>query len=339
MNNFDLKYEIRLARINEIHKIMKFISKYWKENHILSTDEQLFKYEFFNRTSMSINMVVAIDRSDGEIAGIYGFLPASSCDTPDIWGSIWTVKKTALPLLGIELVKRLPTLFPHRFNLGIGINRTTTALIRKFVFREDIFAMNHYYILNPNISDFEIANIRNKTAFSPPKGRRASISLLETIEEVKHFFTPEPSLIPHKDYSYIEKRFFLHPLRKYRVFGISDELTLSRAAFVVREECYELKKALRILDFLGDVKTFPFLKDFFVSEFSEHNYEYIDFYNLGIDVELVQSSGLTLRRLGDENIIPNYFSPFVRENIDIYVRTPVSTAIFMKADGDQDRPN
>lgn len=41
----------------------------------------------------------------------------------------------------------------------------------------------------------------------------------------------------------------------------------------------------------------------------------------------------------DTNIIPNYFSPYVAENIDIYVGAKYKGAVFFKADGDQDRPN
>ena len=40
-----------------------------------------------------------------------------------------------------------------------------------------------------------------------------------------------------------------------------------------------------------------------------------------------------------KNIIPNYFSPFIRENIDIYIRYNDDSTRFFKADGDQDRPN
>lgn len=41
----------------------------------------------------------------------------------------------------------------------------------------------------------------------------------------------------------------------------------------------------------------------------------------------------------DGNIIPNYFEPFVQENIDIWVDSRDDNSLFTKADADQDRPN
>ena len=56
-------------------------------------------------------------------------------------------------------------------------------------------------------------------------------------------------------------------------------------------------------------------------------------------MNLIYAAGFSERTEDDTNIIPNYFSPFVAENIDIYVRSPYENTLFMKADGDQDRPN
>jgi hypothetical protein len=40
------------------------------------------------------------------------------------------------------------------------------------------------------------------------------------------------------------------------------------------------------------------------------------------------------------NIIPNYFEPFVAENIDIYFFSNTNEKVYIfKGDGDQDRPN
>ena len=68
-------------------------------------------------------------------------------------------------------------------------------------------------------------------------------------------------------------------------------------------------------------------------------YEYIDFYCHGFDTEYVRQAGMIELVENDTNIIPNYFAPYVAENIDIWVGTPKGRAMFFKADGDQDRPN
>ena len=67
--------------------------------------------------------------------------------------------------------------------------------------------------------------------------------------------------------------------------------------------------------------------------------EYIDFYCAGINEEDVYEAGFVEVNEEDGNIIPNYFEPFVQENIDIWVDSREYNSLFTKADADQDRPN
>ena len=55
--------------------------------------------------------------------------------------------------------------------------------------------------------------------------------------------------------------------------------------------------------------------------------------------EDVLEAGFTEVNEEDGNIIPNYFGPFLQENIDIWVDSKDKNSLFTKADADQDRPN
>ena len=74
-----------------------------------------------------------------------------------------------------------------------------------------------------------------------------------------------------------------------------------------------------------------------------NNYEYIDFVEVGLDKECLINAGFINRKEYENVIVPNYFEPFVQENIDLdYAYKTVvndSRTIFFKADADQDRPN
>lgn len=61
MNKYDERYDIRLARYDEIDKVMEFIDKYWKKNHIMARDRKLFEYEFLDGDE--VNVMIAIDKS------------------------------------------------------------------------------------------------------------------------------------------------------------------------------------------------------------------------------------------------------------------------------------
>ena len=70
-----------------------------------------------------------------------------------------------------------------------------------------------------------------------------------------------------------------------------------------------------------------------------NDYEYVDFYCHGIPIETMKKLGFKLKDEYDSNIIPNYFEPFIQENIPIYFFTTSNeNSYIFKADGDQDRP-
>ena len=72
-------------------------------------------------------------------------------------------------------------------------------------------------------------------------------------------------------------------------------------------------------------------------------YEYIDFVVVGADYDVLKKAGFINRKEHPETIIPNYFEPFLKKNIDLDYAfksvDPEAMALFYKADADQDRPN
>lgn len=50
-------------------------------------------------------------------------------------------------------------------------------------------------------------------------------------------------------------------------------------------------------------------------------------------------SGFKIKLPKDKNVIPIYFNPFIKKNIDIFYQTSDKKLVFFKADADQDRRN
>lgn len=351
MNKFDEKYDIRLAKADETGEIMFFLDKHWKKGHILSKNKELFNYEFLDKDNTTLHIIIAKSRDYNKICGLCGFLPCSYTDDSlkrDIWGSIWKVVEGEgnLAFLGIELIKRLKLLYPHRYNIGIGINRDTTAVIRKVVFKEQIAKMKHYYMLNSALLDKGVNNFKIAVIHRIPERKHTGVTSapviikrIYNIEETASAFVPDSNIVPYKDIRYINKRFFLHPIRNYLVYRIGLSENNIEAIIILREDEALGSKVLRIVDYIGKQSLFAGLEDFFYGLIRAFNYEYIDFYTYGFDESYIFTAGFSERTEDDTNTIPNYFSPFVAENIDIYVRSPYENTLFMKADGDQDRPN
>ena len=72
----------------------------------------------------------------------------------------------------------------------------------------------------------------------------------------------------------------------------------------------------------------------------EFQCEYADFYAYGINEKILNSAGFVENTLTSSNIIPNYYSPYVCQNIGIGIVYEKGTEpIIFKGDGDQDRPS
>ncbi|MFU1796334.1 hypothetical protein ACM1RC_20920 [Paenibacillus azoreducens] len=344
MNKYDEKYEIRLAKHSDIEGIMRFINDYWREGHIMSLDRELFEYEYVDGDN--VNFVIAIDRENQSIEGIFGFLNCSNTTDKtkkDIWGSMWKVVETHdnIPFLGIELAKRVFELSGCRTQIGNGANPKTTVPLRRMFFGDKVAKMRQYYYLNTEIDEYRIAiiNDRNNIEYNINENEKVLVRF-ESIDDVKkHFDIERIESIPYKDYWYINKRFFNHPYYKYTVFGLRDEDGKIGALMIGREIKCNGGKVFRIVDYMGDQELFLMLGKEFETMVKEHGYEYIDFFTLGFNEEYILRAGFKLRSDNDINVIPNYFEPFVRENADIWAHYKLDGTLFFKADGDQDRPN
>jgi len=124
------------------------------------------------------------------------------------------------------------------------------------------------------------------------------------------------------------------------VFAIKENNFETISAFFV---CREIEKfgvkILRIIDYIGEEKYFEHLAFSLQKLMNENNYEYIDCYCCGMSETTMNDAGFIKRTKIDENIIPNYFEPFLCENIDLYYFTNITENFrSFRGDADQDQP-
>ncbi len=340
MNKFDEKYDIRLAHYDEIDEIMSFIDQYWKKDHILARNREYFEYEMV--VDGQVNFIIARDRDTGKISGIHGFqLASKSKDKLDIWGSIWKVAPGSMGFLGIEIVRRAGALTGTRNFLSNGGNPNTTVPInRKILKLSEVGKMQHYYCLSYR-EEYKIAKVNRYIPFKENTDYQVEVFSIPDYDEIKkHFdFTTCEKNTPFKDAWYIKHRFYDHPIYKYEVYGMRDDSDkeMIDALLVCREQECNDSKVLRIVDCIGKINLIGGISSFLANKLKE--YEFVDLYCFGIDDGIVRQSGMVEINDGDANIIPNYFNPYVAENIDIWIGTPAGKAVFFRADGDQDRPS
>lgn len=339
MNKYDEKYDIRFAKYEEIDEVMQFIDTHWKKGHIMAKNRKFFEYEMV--VDGKVNFVIAKDRETGIIHGLHGFQIASkNKDKLDIWGSIWKVIPESMGLLGVEIVKRVKAYTGTRAFLSIGGNPITTVPINKKILNfDDVGKMQHFYCLAKR-EHYNIAKVSHYEPFIENKENQVQYVQFRDIEELKksYDFIYNIDAFPYKDIWYINHRYFEHPIYIYQVYGLIEDQKV-KSLLMCREQEYNGAKVLRIVDYIGKPELFSGLSGFLKNNLEK--YEYIDLYCYGFNTSYIYQAGMIELQDDDTNVIPNYFAPYVAENIDIWVGTPKGKgkATFFKADGDQDRPN
>jgi len=329
---------IKFATIDDVTNIMEFIDAHWKKKHILSRDKALFLYEYQDKKR--VNFVIAVD-NENKIYGILGFIKSSDTTT-DIWLAMWKViKHDSHPMMGIELLQYLRDSKEYNLLTCMGINSNTIGIYTYI----DIYTnhLDQYIIINETIKEFKILKIENDTTI-------IKIDYIEdtdyTLKEINQhqvdFNFDNKDYIPHKDKAYFIKRYFNHPTYKYTTYGIyvGDHLN---SLIVTREIEVGDSRILRIMDYLGDEKDIVYISNYLYQLVIDKNYEYIDFMGYGFNEKILNEAGFRKINLDSPEVIaPNYFAPFVQENIKIDFMADtkeINKLRICKADGDQDRPS
>lgn len=325
---------IRFAKMEDITKIMEFIECYWKKEHILVKSYSFFKYEFCKNDN--VNFVIS--EESGEINGIVGFISYSEENEKDIAGVMWKVIKTDSPILGVELLKFMIDNSKCRIAMSLGINKNTVPIYKWLGYSTG--KLKHFYRIG-NQEKLKLARYSKREEVQITELIQYELREINDFEQLANRFSFDEyknlKTKPYKSKEYIERRYFNHPIYKYKVYGIEDKEKIE--TFIVAREV-ECKGAiiLRIIDCIGKWENLRHIGNAIGKILNDYAYEYVDFYQTGIPDEIITASGF---RLKDETttMIPNYFEPFLSENIDIYYFSTDKEITLFKGDGDQDRPS
>ncbi len=332
-------YVYEFAAATAVDEVMAFVREQWKPGHILGLDRPFFEYEFLRGDRL--NIALARHRATGAIAAMEGFIPASESADADVSLVMWKTKKGAEnPFLGVNVMKFLATEGGFRRLSSCGINKRTVPIYHYLGYRTG--TLKHFYLLNRHLTRHAIAVVGAATpAPRRPEALQVPLQRLETFAAFERLFDWRRyrERVQFKDGWYVNRRYFAHPIYRYAAWALGAG-TEAQAVIVTREVSHDGAKALRIVDFFGDEAAWPGAADGIRRLMEEGGYEYVDFYQDGISDGVLMAAGFTLRGPEDANVIPNYFEPFVRENVDIAFATSTSAPThFFKADGDQDRPS
>ena len=145
-----------------------------------------------------------------------------------------------------------------------------------------------------------------------------------------------------KDYNYFKNKYFFHPIYNYKFYLVYEKGFLL-GFFVGRVSKFKGSKALRFVEYFGDLDVLKKIKYSLNKLLKNSKYEYIDFYNYGINSKYIKNSGFKKNNY-KKIIIPNYFEPFKKKKINLplsfkLLKNKLPKIRFFKGDSDLDRPN
>lgn len=332
-----MDYFIRFAQKSDVDKIMQFIDKYWRKNHILARDRELFEWQYGGNND-KLNIVIGTDE-DGEIQGMLGFVPYDTSDDKDIALALWKANPST-GFLGVRLLKYLMDNEPHREIICPGINLETTSKIYEYVGMK-VSTMAQWYRL-AKMDTYKIAKVID-TTISEYKEKEKCVTLIpvdtkEDLKKASELLHDNKKIVPRKNRPYLLWRYFDHPEYQYKVFTTNSNDKEGESLFVFRIQECNGSKALRMIDCVGNTDKIKRITPELDRLLLEYECEYVDVYEAGIDDEIFIESGWS-KVAESGNIIPNYFAPYEQRNINIHYSTSNMSAILFKGDGDQDRPS
>lgn len=323
---FSKKYKIGLASYRDKPKIQKFIDEYWKKNHILSKNSNLFNFQ--HGKGEKINWILAKNNKTKNIVGILGLISKNYFDkgyiskNDDIWIAIIMVAHKFLPPkgLGTEMIRYFTNYYKPNSIAALGINLKVSKLYKKLGL--NIKYLNHYYYqldkskkLSNNL-DYKIINEKN----------------LNNLVKFKFF---DQRL---KNLNYFKNRYLFHPTYKYYFISFNKNETIHNFIILRKIKRNNITR-LRIID-VASIKNLKILSKKLLNNLTLINKaDYIDFLNYGINNNLLERMGFKLKE--KNKIIPNHFEPFINKNVNILIAYKSSLNKFrvFKGDSDLDRPS
>lgn len=342
-------YDIRLCRENEYEDMRSFLKKYWKDKHIFVLSKELFDFQHLNKRTHEYNFIIAREKSTNDIHAILGFVPTNQYDEDIerlmVWPCIWKNRKDVNRKgLGVTMYYHLKNMFNIETISILGISEVALSIYKHWNFTSgkiQQFAMPNVLVYREQLSCGLLKHY--KTSFEDNEEKyvlqRMNLDEYNLLEEQNPIYKVNSI---YKSKKFYINRYFNHPTYKYIFYAVKLE-NVVKSIMICRVCGDGNTNCIRIVDYIGEIRYLKEVRCQIQTLLQENEYEYIDLVEVGLDSSEIRKAGFINRTDYDDVIIPNYFEPFLKQNIDLdYAYKTIvddSKEVFFKADADQDRPN
>jgi len=340
MNTNKHRVDIKVADRSDIGEITRYYQKHWRKGHIIADSKQYFLHEHLD--DGKVNFLVASYPNDKTIVGLIGFTDYGG------YGGYRHVTSTMLsvsadckvPFLGIEMIKRLKELSKSTSYCGVTTDPVTIAPYVKRFLRHAVAEFDHYYIPNRDFSEYRVlinGQTNESIAQSITSLRMTEIFQFPEILGLQSVGVKQFNL-PYKSIAYLNRRYFSHPIFKYRFFACLDSEENLDGLLVARIEYASGRTVFRVIDFVGPLSLLNKISWKLKALIQKEGHEYCDLF-CSKAASFLNANGCFVNRRENGTTVPHYFHPYMQKNIDVLYETDCVENVYFKGDGDGDRPN
>ena len=333
---------LKILNFRNLKKLRIFIKNNWKKDHILAKDKSFLIWQYHKKKKISTAAAIFKNK----ILGIQMYIPQSHFDSrlsnKEIFLTIFRCLETKIPGLSIKIFKFILKKFKPSFIGTTGFSHRMINFHKWQGFKVGL--MNHHVAISPFKKKFKIAGVPKRIKKFNYSKESEKYKIIEIKASNINLYKVDRSFynqIPKKTLNFIFNRFLKHPIYSYFIFAVikNKKITSTCILRMVKKNKISIFK---IVDFIGHEKFFTHYRNVFFKLIKLYAAEYIDFYSYGINEKYILNAGFINRRKHKNLIIPEYFEPFVKKNINLmygYINNTKKKVKIFKGDGDRDRPN
>lgn len=320
------KVIVRQALINELEDVRMFLWPEWK----LSREY----YEQYHVAFGKFWFVIGKGEKSNRIYGACGLVLTSEGEEKDAQVTLLYADKNNDSFSSASLLQYILDEMNFRTVSTCGVRENVVVLYKWLGFSTG--KMQHFYKLG-YCDDFKIADIKEEKRIEFVSGKN-KLQKITDVSELQEFgYQKYRNNFPYKDSWCIKHRYFDEKYHHYDVYKVINEDEMWSSIVVMREIEAFGSKSCKIVDFIGNDEDIAGLGESIDLLLKEKEYEFIDFYNVGIEEKWLNMAGFVKCTSEDSNIIPHYSEPILKINKDIFYITDTEKIHLYVGDADQDR--
>ena len=343
------KIQISRQQAGKAKQLQSFLHNYWRKNHIFVKNKKFLIWQ--HKKGSFLTYITA--KLKDKIVGVIGYIPQSHYDSKlpknEIFLTISRTTENIPPAVHLKIFTYIKKKIDKGFIGSLGGWNARVANYNKYLGFITGF-MDHYLMASPYLKNYKVINFNKRYLKKKIILKKLIVSNKCEFLELNEKFLKKNKLYdlykhqyPNKSNKFIINRYLKHPIFKYNVFLLKKN-SRPLAILVIRKIKVKNSNVLRIIDFIGKQNEFSNIGNLAIYLFKKYKSEFIDIYSYGINTKYIKKAGFLDRRKISNLIVPDYYEPFLRKNINLMYgymcRYEKENKLrILKGDGDQDRPN